>query len=59
MACLVINRLALASPTAAPTATIALPRRHCQSHCHFGTVCLCDSPHFCCLQGSFGAEHAI
>ena len=37
-ACLVLNRLALASPTAAPTATIALPRRHCRSHCHVGTA---------------------
>ena len=39
-----LNRLALASPTAAPTATIALPRRHCQSHCHVGT-CLFNTPH--------------
>ena len=39
-ACLVVNRLAMASPTAAPTATIALPRRHYRSHCHFGTAYL-------------------
>ena len=25
-------------PSAVPTAAIALPRRHCQSHCHFGTA---------------------
>ena len=35
-----MNRLAVASPTAAPTATIALLRRHCRSHCHFGTAYL-------------------
>ena len=39
-----LNRLALASPTAPPTATIALPRRHCQSHCHVGT-CSLNTPH--------------
>ena len=33
-----LNRLALASPTAAPTAAIALLRRHYRSHCHVGAA---------------------
>ena len=33
-----MNRPALESPSAVPTAAIALPRRHCRSHCHFGTA---------------------
>ena len=37
-------RLALPRPTAAPTATIALARRHCRSHCHVGTADF-NTPH--------------
>ena len=39
-----INRRALPSPIAFPTATIALPRRHGQSHCHFFTAHV-NTPH--------------
>ena len=32
--------LALPLPTAAPTAALALPRRHCRLYCHSRTACL-------------------
>ena len=37
-ACLVMNRLALPRPTAAPTAALALQRRHRWSHCHLALL---------------------